>query len=167
MMYDYALENDIVNKNHAEFIMLPEKGAPTKDRFTDLELTKIEQSAGKIPYADCILLLCYTGFRINEFLSLTKFGVHQSGKLTLLVGGEKTESGKNRPLPVHPKIKPYLDNWLAKDGDAIVCTEDGKAWTPDGFRRQCYYPALEAMGLRRLFHTLPGGHSPRELARRE
>lgn len=150
LLYKYAMQNDIVNKNYAEFIVLPEKNAPSKDRFTDLELAEIEKSAGRIPFADCILMMCYTGFRINEFLTLTKFSVHKAGNITLLVGGEKTDAGKDRPIPVHKKIQPYLDEWLSKGGDTIVCRENGHPFSPNYFRKYCFAPALEKMGLRAL-----------------
>lgn len=150
LLYKYALQNDIVNKNYAEFLVLPEKNVSSKERFTDLELAEIEKHVGKVPFADCILMMCYTGFRINEFLTLTKFSIHTAGNITLLVGGEKTEAGKDRPIPVHKKIKPYLDIWLAKGGETIICRDDGRPYSPNYFRKYCFSPALKQMGIRPL-----------------
>lgn len=147
-LYDYAMENDIINKNYASFIVLPKAERTKKQCFSDLELSKIEKAAGSIEWADAILIMCYTGFRINEFLSLTPFSYNQDKKI--LTGGEKTDAGKDREVPVHPKIQPYLDKWLEKHGDTIICDKNGKRLTTDHFRRQCYYPALEAVGVRKL-----------------
>lgn len=150
LLYQYALENDIVNKNYAEFLVLPKKGDSAKDRFTDIEKKQIEKSAGTVPFADCILIMCYTGFRIGEFLSLTKFSMRYHGDQAVLIGGEKTEAGKDRLVPVHPKIKEYVEKWVDKDGETIFCRDDGKPYSVNYFRKNCYYPALEKMGIRAL-----------------
>lgn len=71
-------------------------------------------------------MLCYTGFRVSEFLSLTRFSCHpESGGY--LQGGLKTSAGKNRIIPIHPVIRPYLSAWLEKGGDTIICDDHGKA----------------------------------------
>lgn len=151
LLYGYAMQNDIVNKDYAEYIILPEKGASPKERFTDLEVEKIEKAATTgVPYADCIYMMCYLGFRISEFLHLTKFNVHFAGNIMLLVGGNKTDAGKDRPVPVHPKIRPYVETWLAKGGDTIICREDGHPFSAKYFRENCYYLALEQIGVRHL-----------------
>lgn len=147
-LFDYALQNDIAIKNYAKFLVLPKQEKTKKDCFTDLELQKIRKAAGNIPFADVILMMCYTGFRISEFLELTPFSYDSS--LNALKGGKKTEAGKDRVVPVHPSIRPYLASWLAKNGKTIICTDNGDPYTADSFRRQCYYPALEAIGVRRL-----------------
>lgn len=147
-LYDYALQNDIVNKNYASFLVLPKAEKTEKDCFNDLELNKIEKAVGVVPYADCILLMCYTGFRITEFLELRPLSYDPNERI--LTGGKKTDAGKNRVVPVHPKVQGILDEWLGKGGEAIICNTQGKAFRAEYFRRRCYYPALEAIGVRRL-----------------
>lgn len=147
-MMEYAMQNDIIQKNYAKFIRLPKKEKTQKDCFTDLELKKIEQAVGVIPWADVILMMCYTGFRVSEFLQLTPHCYDRSaGTLT---GGIKTDAGRNRIVPVHHKIKPLLDVWLAKGGETIICREDGKPMTANYFRKFKYYPVLDAIGVRKL-----------------
>ena len=147
-LYDYAMQNDIVNKNYAKFIVLPKQEKTAKDCFTDLELEKIRNCVGTVPFADVILMMCYTGFRVSEFLELTPFSYDTTANA--LKGGKKTDAGRDRVVPVHSAIKPYLDAWIAKNGETIICADNGKPYTADKFRRQCYYPALEAIGVRRL-----------------
>ena len=147
-LYDYAMQNDIVSRNYARFLVLPRHEKVSKDCFSDLELEKIKKAAGTVPFADVILMMCYTGFRVSEFLELTPFSYDHD--LNVLKGGKKTDAGKDRVVPVHSIIKPYLDMWAGKNGKAIICTDDGNPYTPDKFRRKCYYPALEAIGVRRL-----------------
>ena len=156
----YAMQNDIINKNYASFIVLPKNDTPKKEAFTDLEVKKIEKGAANgIPYADLILILCYTGWRITEFLELTPFSYDPVERT--LRGGLKTDAGRNRIVPIHPKIQPYVDRWLAKGGSTIFCREKaiGKQgnkhtelipYTSNYFREYCYYPALEQLGVRKL-----------------
>lgn len=71
-LYDYAMQNDIINRNYAQFLVLPNQTKTKKDCFSDLELEKIRKAAGIVPFADVILMMCYTGFRVSEFLELTR-----------------------------------------------------------------------------------------------
>lgn len=147
-MMEYAEQNDIIHKNYAQFVRLPKKEKVVKDCFTDLELKKIEQAVGVIPWADVILMMCYTGFRVTEFLTLTPHCYdRQAGTLT---GGLKTDAGRDRVVPVHHKIKPLLESWIARGGDTIICKDDGSQMTANYFRNYKYYPALEAIGVRKL-----------------
>lgn len=145
-LYDYALKNDIVSKNYATLITLAKQHKQKKDAFTESELIKIEKAIKSVPFADCILMMCYTGFRISEFLEL-KPSDYKDG---FLIGGKKTDAGRNRSVPVHPKIKSYVDMWTAKGGQVIICKDNGEPYRSDYFRRNCYYPALEQIGIRKL-----------------
>ena len=148
-LYQYAMKNDIINKNYAEFLILPKAEKTKKTAFNELELKLIEAAVGKVPYADCILMMCYTGFRITEFLNLTPFSYDAAANT--LTGGIKTEAGKDRPIPIHGKIKPLLDAWLAKGGERIICRDNGKPFTAKYFREKCFAPALEQIeGVRKL-----------------
>ena len=53
-------------------------------------MKKLEQlAADGFPWADTVLMLCYTGFRITEFLTLTRFSYDVTGNY--LRGGIKTD----------------------------------------------------------------------------
>jgi len=146
-LYAYSMERDIVGKDYSAFLDVPtiapkvEKGA-----FTDFQLAKLEELAREdFPWADTVLMLCYTGFRISEFLSLTRFNYH-SEYGGYLQGGLKTKAGKNRIVPVHPKIAPYLKRWLEKDGDTLI-NRAGKAISDDWYREKAFAPVAHLLGL--------------------
>ena len=146
-MYNYAMKNDIVNKNYAEFIELPEKNETSKSRFTDIQLEKLRQNIGIIPYADYIFAMCYLNFRISEFLELTVDSYHISETgIPVFIGGKKTEAGTDRLVPIHKKIQPIVQSCIEKHGETVFCDEDGKALTSDRFRKQCFYPAIQTLG---------------------
>lgn len=150
-LYQYAMQNDIVNKNYAEFIVLPKSTTAVKDCFTDIDIEKIKQAAqAGIKYADLILIMCYTGHRINEFLSLTNFNVISDNGMMFFVGGNKTAAGKNKVVPISPIIQKYVQKWIDKNGEVIFCNENGKRWKTQTFREVVYYPTIEKIGLPRL-----------------
>lgn len=135
-LFRYAMQRDIIVKDYSRYLQVPSVGAKmVKGVLTDLQLAKLEQLAGDgVPWADTVLMLCYTGFRVSEFLELTRFSYHAEGDY--LQGGKKTAAGRNRIVPVHPKIKPYLLAWLAKGGDRIICKEDGTALRDNLYREK-------------------------------
>lgn len=149
MLSDYAMQNDITDKNYAKFIELPRSGKKQKECFTDLEIKAIEKAAAeKIPWADTVLILLYTGFRVSEMLNLTRFNVDLKNEI--ITGGSKTEAGESRPVPIHPKIMPYVKRWYDKGGEALICDDRGKKLSTKRYREKLYYPALAAMGVRKL-----------------
>ena len=147
-MYTYAMQNDIVNKNYAEFIQLPKKNESSRSRFTDLQLLQLKQSIGIIPYADYIYALCYLNFRVSEFLELTPESYHVSDTgIPLLIGGKKTEAGTNRIVPIHPNITAIINERLSANGETLFSDIEGHAMTPDHFRKYCFYPAIRSLNM--------------------
>lgn len=134
-LYGYAMERDIVGKDHSRYLDVPSVGAKCpRDALNDLQLAQLAQlAADGFPWADTALMLCYTGFRVSEFLQLTRFSYHPEDG-SYLQGGLKTASGKNRIIPIHPKIRPFLLSWLEKGGDTIICDDNGKPLSPLKYR---------------------------------
>ena len=141
-LFKYAMERDLVSKDYSAFVDLPVVGAKVeKGAFDDLQIAKLEQlAASGFPWADTALILCYTGFRVSEFLGLTRFSYHADGDY--LQGGMKTAAGRGRIVPVHPKIKPYLMAWLARGADTIICEKDGAPIPSQTYRS--YFAAVAA-----------------------
>ena len=146
MLCDYAMQNDIVNKNYAEFVRLPKSDSEEKKTFTDLEIQKLEKA--EILWSDTILILIYTGLRINEFLGLTRFNVDMDRQL--ITAGSKTAAGKNRAIPIHRKILPLIATWHKKNGNHLICNEKGQRITDKKYREECYYPVLEKLEVSKL-----------------
>lgn len=139
-LYAYSMERDIVVKDYSNYLDIPSIGPKVeKGAFSDLQIAKLVQLASDgFPWADTVLMLCYTGFRITEFLSLTRFNYHTEYG-GYLQGGIKTHAGKDRIVPVHPKIAPYVKIWLDKNGDTLIC-RNGKAISDDWYRASAFAP---------------------------
>lgn len=148
MLNDHAVKNDIVNKNYAKYVELPRAEKAKKDRFTDLEIKQIEKAASSVPWVNTVLILIYTGMRISEMLSLTRFNINL--EMQLIAGGVKTEAGRDRVIPIHPKIQRHIKQWYDRGGDTLICDDQGRRLATKRYREKMYYPALKATGVRKL-----------------
>jgi len=147
MLYDYAMQNDITNKNYAEFIRLPKNEKKEKEIFTDLDIQILEKN-DKDEWVMTILILIYTGLRINEFLGLTPFNINLESQT--ITAGLKTDAGKNRVIPIHHKILKYIKYWLNKKGEYLICNEEGKRIRDKYYREELYYPTLTRLNIKPL-----------------
>ena len=122
----YALERDWISKDYTQFISVPKVGDKVKKgTLTENQLASLAQMAAQGDQdAASLLVLCYTGFRVSEFLELSPASYdHEKG---ILIGGGKTAAGKDRIVPVHPAIKPYIDAWYAASGERLYTKSSGK-----------------------------------------
>lgn len=149
MLYQYAMENDIINKNYAKYLKLPKVQKEEKSIFTDIEIKLIEKNADTVEWIDTIMILIYTGLRITELLELTKFNIKLDEKI--ITGGIKTDAGKNRIIPINDKIFKYIKKWYEKNGDYFICNENGSRMNTRKYREEYYLPALESIKVRKLY----------------
>ena len=148
MLWDYAVENDIVEKNYAKYIKLPRAKRKEKERFSALEVEKIRNAANAgVPNADAVYMMIMSGFRITEFLSLDRFTVDLE-RMTF-TAGVKTDAGRNRIVPIHPTCVSFIRHRPAQGGERMICYPNGRPVSSESFRKH-YYKALEAIGVRRL-----------------
>jgi integrase len=106
----YALENDIIHKDYAQFVVTPSKNRKTKKTpFRAEEVMLFWDHIGNVN-AEIMLMLCYSGMRISELLTLKKEQVNLGENY--IITGSKTEAGKDRYIPIHPRIKPLLEKHM-------------------------------------------------------
>ena len=150
-LFELAVADDIVRHNYARAIKLPPARKPKRPTFTDMEIRKIEALAheGDI-WAGTIMMLLYTGMRIGELVALTRFSVDINE--WLITGGIKTDAGRDRVVPVHPKIRPFVRYWHDTRGPRLV-HRDGKPISTDYYRKHIFYPTLQRAGIER--HITP------------
>lgn len=133
----YAMKQDIIDKNYAQFLELPSKGEAKTRVLSDEEIGRIRGMLGdpKLgPTAEIALVLCYSGMRINELLQMERENVHLADRY--MVGGEKTDAGRNRTIPIHREIVPIIAKWV--DGNSarwLLHTSAGTAKDADNVRK--------------------------------
>lgn len=142
----YAVKDEIVPQSKARYLYAGKEEKKEALFFTREEVEKIRNCTA--PYAEYVLCMIYTGFRISEFFSLEVANYNR--KEEYIQGGGKTEAGKNRIIPVSPVIQPILHH-LTKNKIAgqIFCRKDGGRMKPEYFRKQFYYQVLKEAGVER------------------
>ena len=110
LMFDYALEYEIVTVNYARTFdvsddIIKEKEESKKNHipFSEDELETLWDNVGKVKYVDWILIQCYMGWRPQELATLQLSEVNLTD--WYMQAGMKTESGKQRIVPIHTKIR--------------------------------------------------------------
>ena len=79
-LYEFALKNDICNKDYSTFVEITQykdrnPNKHTRTKFTKEEVAKV-WTMKEDKYYQIILMLLYNGTRISEFLDLKKENVH-------------------------------------------------------------------------------------------
>lgn len=120
MMYKYAVAHDIVEKDYASVMFSngnPIKRSRTKEviPFSQEEIFLLWDNLDNIAFADMILIGIYSGWRPQE-LAILKVADIDLEAGTML-GGLKTDAGKNRIVPIHPLIKPLIENRIQEATD--------------------------------------------------
>ena len=110
LMFDYALEYEIVTMNYARTFdvsddIIKEKEESKKNHipFSEDELETLWDNVGKVKYVDWIIIQCYMGWRPQELATLQLSEVNLTD--WYMQAGMKTESGKQRIVPIHTKIR--------------------------------------------------------------
>lgn len=110
---DYAEQKDIISKTYAKHVnKIDFNFENTKPRlpFTNEEIEMIWKdkinTQDEALVRDICLILLYTGMRIEELLFM--FTKNIDLKEDYMRGGLKTNSGKNRVIPIHHLIKPII-----------------------------------------------------------
>lgn len=110
-VFNYAIKNDIITTNYAQYIEIDEKIEKTGKIFTDEEIQTLWDNVHE-PTCRWILILIYTGMRIGELLQMTTSTMFLSSNY--MVGGLKTEAGKDRVIPIHDEIMPLVTEQLGR-----------------------------------------------------
>lgn len=143
-MSEWAIREEICTTNFAKFVRLPENIKKEKEIFTDAEISKLE--ADNSETAKIILMLIYTGMRIGELFSLPLSDYHKG----YVIGGEKTEAGRNRIIPIRPEGRKYFEYFASQATGELLLSGYVGDKISSNFRKRCYYPLLKKLGIRKL-----------------
>ena len=152
MLFKDAMEMDIITKDYSEFIKLP-RHKPKIERkvFTDEEIALLWENVNELEYADVILILIYTGMRINELLKLPKENVNLEENI--IIGGSKTEAGKNRIIPIHPKITPLVIKRMENKTEYLIPNRrKSNYYEYNNFRTKEFMAIMKQLGMEHTIH---------------
>lgn len=124
LLYDYAIENEIIDKNYARSFSLSkavtkEASAVEKEHLNFSPEEKLAlQNAKGLEYVDMVLIQCLTGFRPQELITIETANVNINERT--IIGGLKTTAGTNRVVPIHSAI---YDLVLARFNKAVETSQ--------------------------------------------
>ena len=142
LMYKYAMKMEIVDKDYAALCDSVKRGKPKIERvpFSESEIRLLSEHLD-FPFVDMVLLGIYTGWRPQE-LSILKTADISLDEMTML-GGIKTDAGKNRVVPIHPAVFPLVQHRMehaASLGSEFLFNDESSAeekyMTYDKYRRR-------------------------------
>lgn len=144
----YAMQEDIINKNYAEFVQLPSAVKPETHPFTDEEIkTLLNNDDNRI----CRIILCmiFTGFRPTEFFSIEIKNIDIENMF--IRGGAKTEAGKNRIVPIYSGIQQYFiefyNDAVQSQRKYLFVNQRGNKIDVNNFRNRYFYKTLLNIGI--------------------
>lgn len=111
-MYKYAIKEKYVTEDLSQYIIRVSANDKIDKHkaFTHEEILKIREEADTgNEDAMRIMIYIYTGFRASELLEMKVENVDLDMKR--MIGGKKTENGKNRQVPIHNSIMKYVKHF--------------------------------------------------------
>ena len=148
LLYAYAIPRGYAPEkvDLAHYLYVGGEAGEKREEFTGDEIEIIRKNIGIVPYADYIYCQIYLGFRPHEFLTLDCSKYNR--KERCFVGGGKTDAGTDRNVTVSPKIQPIIDRLTAgKTSGPVFCDLGGNLIPDKRYREDCFYRALDLMGL--------------------
>lgn len=143
-----ARELDIIQNGYATLLVTASVTPAERTVFSEEELARLWARCDT-PYMDTVLFLLYTGFRVSEMLALRTRDVNSDAKTVR--GGTKTAAGKNRIVPIHPRILPFLEKRLAGSASGYLFEYNGKRFSMTQYRR-IWNALMETLGMHHTPH---------------
>ncbi|MBU3145765.1 tyrosine-type recombinase/integrase [Clostridium sp. CF012] len=136
LIYKYALKHEICDKDYAFLCNTVKKGKPKIERvpFNKNEI-KILWDNINLPFVDMILIGIYSGWRPQELAILKTLDIDINNRTML--GGLKTDAGKNRIVPIHSKVFPLIQNRYNENNEhlfVVLNGQQGNSMTYDKYR---------------------------------
>lgn len=142
-MSKWAMREEIIATNLASFVRVPANVKKEKEIFTDEDILKLEKDGSEA--ARIVLMLLATGMRIGELFSLPLKDYHG----TYIIGGEKTEAGRNRNIPIRPEGRCHFEYFASIANGYLLLSGYVGEKVAANFRRRDYYPLLERLKIER------------------
>ena len=115
LMFDWAYARDIVDKNYARAFDVGKEIREQQKRdkrknipFSQEEVNILWENVNKVEFVDMVLIGIFSGWRPQELSILRVEDIDLEEEV--MFGGLKTDAGKNRCVPINPRIKDLIVN---------------------------------------------------------
>lgn len=140
--YNYAVKYNIIkpDMDYSRYVEIGQhKILYPKSPFNTRQLNRVKglitTDNPLAKWAMCVVMMCYSGVRPSEFLSIVKKDVKIRPRY-FIVRDSKTEAGKNRPVPISKKTSVYFQYWINQPGKYLITDEKGNRLNYSRFRNR-------------------------------
>lgn len=117
----YAFEYEFINRPFANYLVSKQYEPKfVKTVLTSEEIKKLHSYANKSDLGKVLLLYLYTGCRKDELYILKKENTILDPKIPYIITGVKTEAGKNRIIPIHPRIFDIIKDFFGCSKEYLI-----------------------------------------------
>lgn len=157
LLWAYAVDHSLVERDITKNLFIGRGSSVQREPLTDIEVERIRKEIGKDKYAAYVYALCYLGYRPGEMLEIKKDQVIEHEGRLFIIEGKKTEAGRDRVVPVHPKIESIIRERLAApDTEYLfpmyIMSRKGdfkgyKVMTDNYFNKFAFRPLADKLGI--------------------
>lgn len=150
-LYSYALQNDVLDKDYAQFVDVGKKEETERTHrpYTQNELKVLWKSLDRIEFIDTILIQIYTGLRPGELLEIENKNINLEERY--MRGGFKTDAGTNRVIPIHKKIEPLIKSRMSEH-KYLILNHKNRKMSYSNYRREKFDIAVGQLEMDHLPH---------------
>lgn len=147
-VFEWCIAHEILRKNYADFIKINEKKEThTRNAFPREDICRMASLADESHCLKIVMMLIYSGVRINELLELKKDDVYLDLQY-FFVRKSKTDSGV-RAVPIADAVLPYWKHFdKLSTCNYAVCTVSGQPIEYSNFVKRYWNPTMEELGLK-------------------
>ena len=143
-VFEYAARYDYIDTDYSARIDAHwKRETRPHGRFTDEEINTLWKSENASP----ALVMIYTGMRITEFLTARVDRIDFDRRY--LIGGIKTDAGKDRVIPLSKKIMPIISD---SKNQEYLFELDGKPVNKNVFAGRVWNPLMESLSFDHRTH---------------
>lgn len=147
LLWAYAEDAGMVDRDVTANLYTGKGGSKQREPITEAELEVIRAAIPAEPYAAYVYAMCFLGFRPGEFLKLKKTDLHAEDGLWYLIGGSKTDAGRNRRVPVPLQIMDIVRDQLRIPGEYLFPRQDGKPMSAEYFNKYVFKRLMARLGI--------------------
>lgn len=148
-LYKLAMKKEICTYNKTENLELPELKKKQREAFDDLEVQRFWKDFNELndigqrlhPFTGYILILLYTGMRPGELFDILLKNIYLDERY--MIGGNKTEAGTNRRIPIATKIVPIIRELMHSRRRKLLEMNEDNFYA-------AYWETVERVGVRHL-----------------
>ena len=146
-MWQYGITNEYLENDITQGLVFEytSSNTPIHTRFSDKEIKLLWDSLYVINNVDIILIYIYTGMRPVELLEIESCNVHLDEKY--MIGGVKTEAGKNRIVPLHNAILPLVEKRLLENRKYLITNKYGNQYTRAVYHNSNWNTVMQKLNL--------------------